>query len=726
MDSCRTKRAEERRTDCKVISDLNKNTIRISSYENYQKIPNGIEKLPFDIEIFQNLVDNICRKFDLDNGENLVCFGGCAIFNADGSLKCVENFLPKFPSLLKTWLKMMPCLHDSFLNSNSQPRANSDAELRKTLWEAVIEDRSHFQSLEEIREDVTIDKMEMGRTDGEFFFRMTIPERKLPLETNGQHIDNDETEAEEVEVEDPTRVEVEEIDDSSKNVTAEEVVQVEINESVKSSGIEEAATARKGGRKKTCKYKTKQGLPVPPRPVLSLSQEEIQLWFPHLVEKLSGKRFPTSVPRKFSSWDPDVDSVLTMKDFAESGPRVSLDWNSVSSTFCWKLKLAAAIILDKQGVDYTSFAEEVEEKHEKYSVNDLKLMSMSKNPETFEKLFVKKGVKGQKKPNYLDEFEFKSSQIVLQNLRLINARDKRMNGNGLSKVTTKRAHKETNPPHLQRTISQEFNINKPSPASPSNTIHSSKHSHIITANKSKPLSPTDRHSTSLTSVLEKVDRAFPDVEESLDSSKEQARVVQQKMPALKPIEKDFVFNANNSDDLISSSQKQRKKKSNESKEPKPLSQKYMCKNNFQKGDFLIHPSQLNGLYGPVKLVTFRRETKKVFLSVSEFETVFVSGDEVTLERSSHKNRSTPAKFLDSYIKINESIEILDKRVDKMRIKRKMPKKSAISNQYSNTEPNNPSIHSMKLEIINHVDEMENSSESMEDDSEMVIDETSCH
>ena len=55
-------------------------------------------------------------------------------------------------------------------------------------------------------------------------------------------------------------------------------------------------------------------------------------------------------------------------------------------------------------------------------------MSMSKNPETFEKLFVKNGLKGRKKPNYLDEFERKSSEIVLQNLRLINARDKRING----------------------------------------------------------------------------------------------------------------------------------------------------------------------------------------------------------------------------------------------------------------------------------------------------------
>ena len=89
-----------------------------------------------------------------------------------------------------------------------------------------------------------------------------------------------------------------------------------------------------------------------------------------------------------------------------------------------------------------------------------------------------------------------------------------------------------------------------------------------------------------------------------------------------------------------------------------------------KGDYLIHPSQLHSKFGPVKLVTYRRETKKVFLSVSEFETCESSKDEyVLMEKSSHKNRSTPAKFLDSYVKINEYIELIEKQADKMKIKR---------------------------------------------------------
>jgi len=194
------------------------------------------------------------------------------------------------------------------------------------------------------------------------------------------------------------------------------------------------------------------------------------------------------------------------------------------------------------------------------------------------------------------------------------------------------------------------------------------------------------------------------------------------MPALKPIDEDFVFNSA-AEDL---SQKQKRKKSMESKETaKPLSQKYMCKNNFQKGDFLIHPLHLHAPYGPVKLVTFRRETKKVFLSVSEFETASVSShgayEEVVLERDAHKPRSTPAKFLDSFIRINDSVEVLDRRPDKMRIKRKIPKKDVISEPV--IEHSNLSSDGMKLEMNDADEDTEDSKESLEDDSEMVIDET---
>ena len=65
----------------KITNDKSKNTLRISSIESDYYVYNTGEKLPIDIEIFQNLVDNICRKFNIDNGENLLCFGGCAIYN---------------------------------------------------------------------------------------------------------------------------------------------------------------------------------------------------------------------------------------------------------------------------------------------------------------------------------------------------------------------------------------------------------------------------------------------------------------------------------------------------------------------------------------------------------------------------------------------------------------------------------------------------------------------
>ena len=191
------------------------------------------------------------------------------------------------------------------------------------------------------------------------------------------------------------------------------------------------------------------------------------------------------------------------------------------------------------------------------------------------------------------------------------------------------------------------------------------------------------------------------------------------MPALKPIEEDFVFLPTEESPppgAVLKPQKRKKSSDKEAKEPKPLSQKYLCKNNFQKGDFLIHPSQLQGQYGPVKLVTFRRETKKVFLSVSEFEAVSVIDDEATLEKSSHKSRSTPAKFLDSYVRINEDVEILDKRPDKMRIRRKIPKSEEISEP-----PEASNSLNTKLEITD--DDTEDSKDSVEDDSEMVIDET---
>jgi len=700
---------ERRQNNWKVFSDINKNSLRITSYENgdTERSSTSVDMLPLDIEIFQNLVDNICRKFNPGKGENLLCFGGCAVFSDEGVLQRVENFLPQSPALLSSWLKVSPWLHAALVPTSSESRTVSEGDVRKALWEALLEDKDYADALEEVR----MDRASPGRTDSEVVFQVNIPEKRR---RSGE---------EEIEVEDPTAKPEYSIGKPEYSTTKSD------------------EEARPRGRKK-CKYKLKNGLPLPPRPVLSLSQEEVQHWFPALVERLGGKRFPTSMPRKFEAWDADVDAVLTAKDFMDYGPRVSLDWTAVSSTFCWKLKLAAAIILDKRGFDYTTFAEDVEEKHEKYSINDLKLMSMSKNPETFEKLFVKNGFKGKKKPNYLDEFERKSSEIVLQNLRLINARDKRINGNSLPRQTNKRllqppkelVPKEPTlkdppppPPLYHQRIPSQAEVAKaigsgsppcvrPPPLTPSQKP--------LSSSSSSPSDNTNHSIPPLVDTMEKMVKLEADALEHsedflVDAARANPRLHQ--MPALKPIDEDFVFNST-AEDL---SQKQKRKKSMESKEAKPLSQKYMCKNNFQKGDFLIHPLHLHAPHGPVKLVTFRRETKKVFLSVSEFETASVSShgvyEEVVLERDSHKPRSTPAKFLDSFIRINDSVEVLDRRPDKMRIKRKIPKNDVISEPV--IEHSNLSSDGMKLEINYADDDTEDSKESLEDDSEMVIDET---
>ena len=98
-----------------VFSDINKNSLRITSYENgdSERSSTSVDMLPLDVEIFQNLVDNICRKFNPGKGENLLCFGGCAVFNDEGVLQRVENFLPQSPALLSSWLKVMsPLQHD--------------------------------------------------------------------------------------------------------------------------------------------------------------------------------------------------------------------------------------------------------------------------------------------------------------------------------------------------------------------------------------------------------------------------------------------------------------------------------------------------------------------------------------------------------------------------------------------------------------------------------------
>ena len=604
---------------CKIFNEKNKKTLRIRSFESDQSNV-ADDKLPLDLEIFRNLIDNISRKFDAENGENLICFGGCAVFNSDGTIKCMENFIPKYPSFLKTWIKINTSILEGFLDGRHETLSMSDSEVEKNIRESG----EMFKNV---------------RIEGESTF---------------------------------------DIDHSTENKSSPIVNPCQ-------HSIKTSCEPQSGPKKcKSLRFKIKQGVPVPPKPVLSLSQDDLKQWFPHLMEKLSGKKFPTSSPRKCPDWDEDVDKVLTLNDFSEQGPKTEFNWSKVSGNFFWKLKLVSAILLDKKGIDYTTFAEKVEERHEKYSIEDLKLMSMSKNPETFEKLFVKKIAHSKsEKPAYLDEFEKKSSEIILKNFRLINARDKKLNGNNVQKTrkvdsSSKLSNSNSSPqsnPNIEST-SQAVNGRKED----KEADHVKK---ILNGIRVTPL--IDAEDTSML-LCEEVEQPKNKRKKSADSTRE---------------------------------------KEEKEKGAKASNQRFLCKNNFQKGDYLIHPSQLHSKFGPVKLVTYRRETKKVFLSVSEFETCESSKDEyVLMEKSSHKNRSTPAKFLDSYVKINEYIELIEKQADKMKIKRSIPKNFIIAKVSDNSED----ASSVKDEVID-LDELVNDEafeeelDELNDDTEMVIDES---
>ena len=72
--------------------------------------------------------------------------------------------------------------------TSSESRTVSESDVRKALWEALLEDKDYADALEEVR----MDRASPGRTDSESVFRVSIPEKRR---RSGE---------EEVEVEDPT------------------------------------------------------------------------------------------------------------------------------------------------------------------------------------------------------------------------------------------------------------------------------------------------------------------------------------------------------------------------------------------------------------------------------------------------------------------------------------------------------------------------------------------
>ena len=126
--------------------------------------------------------------------------------------------------------------------TSSESRTVSESDVRKALWEALLDDKDYADALEEVR----MDRASPGRTDSEVVFRVNIPEKRR---RSGE---------EEIEVDDPTAK-----PEYSPSQSKPEYSTTKSDEE-----------ARPRGRKK-CKYKLKNGLPLPPRPVLSLSQEEV-------------------------------------------------------------------------------------------------------------------------------------------------------------------------------------------------------------------------------------------------------------------------------------------------------------------------------------------------------------------------------------------------------------------------------------------------------------------
>ena len=126
--------------------------------------------------------------------------------------------------------------------TSSESRTVSESDVRKALWEALLDDKDYADALEEVR----MDRASPGRTDSEVVFRVNIPEKRR---RSGE---------EEIEVDDPT--------------AKPEYSPSQAKPEYSTTKSEEEARPR--GRKK-CKYKLKNGLPLPPRPVLSLSQEEV-------------------------------------------------------------------------------------------------------------------------------------------------------------------------------------------------------------------------------------------------------------------------------------------------------------------------------------------------------------------------------------------------------------------------------------------------------------------
>jgi len=116
-------------------------------------------------------------------------------------------------------------------------------------------------------------------------------------------------------------------------------------------------------------------IPQPNKPILFLQRNDLRDWFPRFLEavyKVSGTQVsvPSVFPSPLHEWDGDVDKIMTRDELLLLGPEARLVWKLPrmiegvthyyqTNTFLWKLRLVAALILRRYGINFNTFAKEV-------------------------------------------------------------------------------------------------------------------------------------------------------------------------------------------------------------------------------------------------------------------------------------------------------------------------------------------------------------------------------
>lgn len=124
--------------------------------------------------------------------------------------------------------------------------------------------------------------------------------------------------------------------------------------------------------------------PQPNKPILFLPRNDLKEWFPRFLEavyKMSGTQatVPSVFPCPLHEWDGEVDKIMTRDELLLLGPEARLSWKLPrriegvthyyqTNTFLWKLRLVAALILRRYGINFNTFAKEVTKEDRGYNL----------------------------------------------------------------------------------------------------------------------------------------------------------------------------------------------------------------------------------------------------------------------------------------------------------------------------------------------------------------------